>query len=106
MARLQILELPSGINDERPPFALIVDQATEATAKALDIVGQSTASLIQARTVLVFDETVEIPANDTSAYVRESGEWSTMDELRAVVQEEIAKAQAELVDTLNMQARP
>jgi hypothetical protein len=71
MARLQILELPEGAGDERPPFVLVVDQvATERVAP--DLVGSASdrsgwermAAQIGARGVLVFPGTVEIPANE------------------------------------------
>lgn len=70
MARLQILQLPEGVNDERPPFVLIVDQyqpqrylmGLDTDAELVD----EFAGLHQeigARGVLVFHEPVEIPAN-------------------------------------------
>lgn len=85
MARLQILELPEGSSDDRPPFVLVVDQASEDIAKALNLnpstdevvsyatavqrlTGLSIAEQIGARAVLVFEDTIDIPANDTSAY--------------------------------------
>lgn len=64
MARLQILELPSGINDERPPFLLVIDQVTPEMAEAITSAERTSAELIGARTVLVFAETVHIPANE------------------------------------------
>lgn len=81
MARLQILELPEGSSDDRPPFVLIIDQMPkdEAAFDALrrDL-SDDLAQRIGARAVLVFEETVDIPANDVSAY---SGS-STMQELK------------------------
>ncbi|MEV8033875.1 hypothetical protein [Streptomyces sp. NPDC086182] len=96
MARLQILELPEGASDDRPPFVLVIDEATEETAESLNEVGISTAELIGARTVLVFSETVEIPANDTTAYLavgeaEERAEPQRLDE-RAIQAEEKLKA--------------
>jgi hypothetical protein len=67
MARLQILELPSGMDDDRPPFVLVIDEATEDTIESLTPVGISTAELVGARTVMAFRETVHIPANGTPA---------------------------------------
>lgn len=79
MARLQILELPEGADDTRPPFVLVVDQASEAIAKALTpaesedvsyetaikrLTGLSIAEQIGARAVLVFEDTIDIPANE------------------------------------------
>jgi hypothetical protein len=84
MARLQILELPEGSGDDRPPFVLVVDEASEDIAKALTptdsesvshataiqkLTGLSIAEQIGARAVLVFEDTIDIPANDTTAYV-------------------------------------
>jgi hypothetical protein len=81
MARLQILELPEGSGDDQPPFVLVIDQADEATVESLH--RQATghvddpamynpiADQIGARAVLVFEETIDIPANDTTAYLRD-----------------------------------
>jgi hypothetical protein len=75
MARLQILQLPEGVNDERPPFALVVDQHVARRY----IIGldqpepfsefDGIAEKIGARVVLVFEDTIDIPANDTTAYL-------------------------------------
>ncbi|WP_406227331.1 hypothetical protein [Streptomyces anthocyanicus] len=107
MARLQILELPEGSSDDRPPFVPVVDQASEDIAKALNpaesedvsyataikrLTGLSIAEQIGARAVLVFEETIDIPANDTTAYLRDDvtvklGErpiaWPQADETQA-----------------------
>lgn len=69
MARLQILELPEGADDERPPFVLVVDQVDGDAVEAIANAGLTTAELIGARAVLAFEETIEIPANDTTAYL-------------------------------------
>ncbi|MFF8482306.1 hypothetical protein [Streptomyces antibioticus] len=70
MARLQILPLPGGVGDERPPFVLVVDQyqpmryvlgIDQGEPEAADEFA-FTAEQIGARAVLVFAETVEIPA--------------------------------------------
>jgi hypothetical protein len=80
MARLQILELPEGPDDERPPFVLVIDQAEDSIGRSLRRhVGvpeeaeltTNVAHLIGARGVLVFAETIEIPANDVSVEFRE-----------------------------------
>lgn len=67
MARIQILELPEGAGDERPPFVLVVDQVprSEQQYEALrrDIETNDIAAHVGARTVLVFEETIDIPAN-------------------------------------------
>ncbi|MFE0470489.1 hypothetical protein ACFW2V_02585 [Streptomyces sp. NPDC058947] len=74
MARLQILELPEGSNDERPPFILVVDQVptSEAGFDALRRDLGTPGDLLErigARAVLVFEDTIDIPANDTTAYL-------------------------------------
>ncbi|MET9096230.1 hypothetical protein ABZX72_29545 [Streptomyces cyaneofuscatus] len=79
MTRLQILELPMGADDERPPFVLVVDQYTaqrvvtgaRQTAASFVDPMERAAGEIGARGTLVFAETVEIPANDVSAEFRE-----------------------------------
>jgi hypothetical protein len=75
MARLQILELPEGSGDDRPPFVLVVDQYQPrryilgfdqpAPVSEFDGIAEQTG----ARAVLVFEETIDIPANDTTAYL-------------------------------------
>jgi hypothetical protein len=66
MARLQILPLPEGTGDDRPPFALVIDEAAtgpdgELLIKASDFVVAR--EDIGACDVFLFEETVEIPAN-------------------------------------------
>lgn len=70
MARLQILELPEGASDDRPPFVLIVDQyepqryiISPNQPEPMDQFA-GIAEKIGARAVLVFEEAIEIPAND------------------------------------------
>jgi hypothetical protein len=74
MARLQILELPEGSNDDRPPFVLVVDQmpADEPGFEALrrDLTDGNLAERTGARAVLVFEDTIDIPANDTRRYLQ------------------------------------
>lgn len=77
MARLQILELPEGPDDTRPPFVLVVDESAPQRV----IIGmdhgrvrdhwQDAADQIGARGAIVTAETVEIPANDVSVEFRE-----------------------------------
>lgn len=72
MARLQILELPEGAGDDRPPFVLVVDQAMperyilgvgeEPPLSEWERVGQQ----IGAQSVIVTPETIEIPANEVT----------------------------------------
>jgi hypothetical protein len=67
MARLQILELPEGDGDDRPPFVLVVDQVNYDTPDSRSAWLEDWADTLDkmgARTVLVFEETIEIPAND------------------------------------------
>lgn len=76
MARIQILELPAGAADERPPFALVIDQC-QPQRYMLDpdhvdqFVGpfDGVAEQIGARAVLVFAETIDIPDNDVGRQV-------------------------------------
>jgi hypothetical protein len=76
MARLQILELPGG-SDDRPSFVLVIDQADGdllADLAPTDADGHERsrsahlAEQLGARAVLCFHGTIEIPANDTTAY--------------------------------------
>lgn len=69
MARIQILELPEGAGDDRPPFVLVVDQYEPQRYIATGEVKTATpfdgvAGKIGARAVLVFTEPVDIPANE------------------------------------------
>lgn len=59
MARLQILNLPGDGN----PFAVIIDQADDTITEA-DIDWPTVAGRFGARAALVFQGTVDIPAND------------------------------------------
>ncbi|MFD3517718.1 hypothetical protein [Streptomyces sp. NPDC058657] len=69
MTRIQVLELPEGAGDERPPFVLVVDEC----APRRIIIGMDHAPVrdywavaaeqMGARGVVVTAETVEIPAN-------------------------------------------
>lgn len=92
MARLQILELPTIYRDEGPdetPFILVIDQASETTIEAVGMgpkpdepfnpiegarraLGVSVAEQIGARAILVFEETVDVPANDS---LPSSSQW-------------------------------
>jgi hypothetical protein len=69
---LQILELPEGTGDDRPPFVLVVDQHQplryiQGIGEEPQVVDEfvGVAEQIGARAVLVFAETVEIPAAET-----------------------------------------
>ncbi|NED75391.1 hypothetical protein G3I51_24315 [Streptomyces sp. SID9944] len=75
MARLQILELPAGSNDDQPPFLLVIDEYVARRyitgldqpepVSEFDGVAEKTG----ARALLVFEDTIDIPANDTSGYL-------------------------------------
>jgi hypothetical protein len=72
MARLQILQLPAGAGDDRPSFVLVVDETVpQRVVLGPDVpyrdYWQDIAQQIGARAVIVTPETVEIPANDTTA---------------------------------------
>ncbi|MBR8638607.1 hypothetical protein KEF29_03155 [Streptomyces tuirus] len=71
---MQILELPEGSSDDRPPFVLVVDQVDGDAAEAIANAGLTTAELIGARAVLLFEDTIDIPANDTTAYLQQVAE--------------------------------
>lgn len=122
MARLQILELPEGSGDDRPPFVLVIDQASEDIAKTLypqadegasyaaavqRLTSLSLAEQIGARAILVFEETVDIPANevpldsDGNPLFLKMHVEGDFEQFRAQVQDEIRKAQAGLRDAIN-----
>jgi hypothetical protein len=96
MARLQILQLPEGAGDDRPPFALVIDQCegvsldlVEAIESHWKRVGQE----IGAKGTLIFVETVDIPANDITPYVSEAAERAEAAQAdeRAILAEERKK---------------
>lgn len=73
MARLQILELPEGAGDDRPPFILVIDEvAFDNPVYERFVVDEELATglanRVGAQAVLLFEDTIDIPANDTSAY--------------------------------------
>jgi hypothetical protein len=77
MARLQILELPEGSGDDRPPFVLVVDEwdiDSLDTHAMLTAYWDSFGEKIGARGVLFADRTIDIPANDTTAYLSEAAQ--------------------------------
>lgn len=103
MTRLQILELPEGSGDDRPPFVLVIDEAATGPDGELLITSSSFEGIrerIGARAVLVFEETVDIPANevpvDPDGYplrVRVEGDF---EQFREQVQDEGRKASERL----------
>lgn len=80
MARLQILELPEGSGDDRPPFVLVIDQCQpQRVVLGLDSTWQDhwqlLADKIGARGVIVTPDTIDIPANDlTLTHVQEAAD--------------------------------
>lgn len=69
MARLQILELPEGADDDRPPFILVVDQCAPqriplGASTSWGDYWQDIADKIGASTAIVTAETIDIPANE------------------------------------------
>ncbi|WP_330449785.1 hypothetical protein [Streptomyces anulatus] len=106
MARLQILELPEGTGDDRPPFVLVVDQCQpQRIALGIDSTWQDhwqqLADKIGARGVIVTPGTIGIPANDTTAFAQPSATALHLDdhEVRADLAA-AAKDQAEAIDAL------
>lgn len=106
MARLQILELPEGADDVRPPFVLVVDQCMpQRIALGQDATyrnyWQDLAQQIGARGVIVTPETVDIPANEIT--LTEAAEGNVvrirvepdLTGFREQVMTEVARAQAD-----------
>lgn len=94
MARLQILELPEGGSDDRPPFVLVVDQCEGVSLELVEAIEnhwKHVGEQIGARGTLIFVETVDIPANDTSPASAQweltvdgrPATWARVDESRA-----------------------
>ncbi|MFJ7895890.1 hypothetical protein [Streptomyces anthocyanicus] len=75
MARLQILELPEGNSDDRPPFVLVIDQAGEDSLFITDgpDIWPGFKNDTGCQHVIVTTETIDIPANDTSGYLTPTG---------------------------------
>lgn len=106
MARLQILELPEGSGDDRPPFVLVVDEYVPQRyvlgpdqPEPVDQFERITEK-IGARAVLVFEETIDIPGNDVpvdpDGYPLKFRIEPDFETFREQVQDEIRKTQAEL----------
>ncbi|WP_329215259.1 hypothetical protein OG352_06435 [Streptomyces sp. NBC_01485] len=108
MARIQILELPTIYRDEGPdetPYILVIDgwdilSFDENTM--LNDYWDAFAKKIGARGVLFTDRTVDIPANETPVdpdgyplKIRIEGDF---EQFREQVQDEITKAQNEILD--------
>ncbi|MFD7705695.1 hypothetical protein [Streptomyces sp. NPDC059786] len=111
MARLQILELPEGSGDDRPPFVLVVDEmpADEPSFEALrrDLTDGNLAARTGARAILVFEDTIDIPANEVpvepDGYPLTFRVEGDFEQFREQVQEEIRKAQGEVTRSLSKQ---
>lgn len=109
MPRLQILELPEGVDDDRPPFVLVIDEYTAPQPDTSDVEAADslTAQLengflekIGARGVLIFPDTIDIPANqipvDPDGHplkLRIEGDFTT---LRQQAEEEVMHAQSKI----------
>ncbi|MFE9777713.1 hypothetical protein ACFYPA_06100 [Streptomyces sp. NPDC005775] len=109
MARLQILELPEGSGDDRPPFVLVIDQyegvevPPGAAQESRLLRYQGMAEQIGARAVLIFDDTINIPANEITLSDATDGNVirirvePDLDGFTETVMTEVAKAQAEVI---------
>ncbi|WP_328439364.1 hypothetical protein OHA71_23790 [Streptomyces sp. NBC_00444] len=101
MPRIQILELPYDSKTDQQPFAVIVDQVE--TAEAADRLREdfgdtNVAEALGARQVLVFQDTIDIPANevplDPDGYpvrVHVEGDFA---QFRDQLEEQVRSAQA------------
>lgn len=112
MARLQILELPEGAGDDRPPFVLVVDECQpQRIVVGIDSTWQDhwqqLADQVGARGVIVTPDTIDIPANDlTLTHVQEAADGNVirlrvepdLEGFTETVMTEVAKAQAEVMD--------
>jgi hypothetical protein len=107
VARLQILELPEGNGDDRPPFVLVVDEvpsdAVALNAICRDLFAEGDlAERIGARAVLVFEDAVDIPANEVPVDADGNPIFLKMhvegdfEQFREQVQDEIRKAQVDV----------
>jgi hypothetical protein len=68
VARLQILQLPEGAGDDRPPYLLIVDELPTGDEQLdmlrRDLADNDITARVGARGALCFEGTVTVPAND------------------------------------------
>ncbi|KOT94485.1 hypothetical protein ADK70_12460 [Streptomyces rimosus subsp. pseudoverticillatus] len=98
MARIQILELPTislGDDAYETPFAVIVDQCSSVpdVNGVLNVSWERFAKNVGARALMVTPDTVEIPANEVPVN-------PGFEQFREQVQQEIAKAQADMMNSL------
>ncbi|MFJ9979686.1 hypothetical protein [Streptomyces cyaneofuscatus] len=68
MPRLQVLQLPEGTGEDSPPFVLVIDQIPVGSPLHMRAAGDrdlscSMAARTGARTTLLFQDTIDIPAN-------------------------------------------
>jgi flagellar motor protein MotB len=109
MARIQILELPMidrGDDGMETPFVVIIDSVSDP-----DSMHENLARLpglreaLGARAVLIFEEPVEIPANevpvDPDGYPLKIHVEGDFEQFREQVQDEIRKAQAKIIQVVN-----
>ncbi|WP_330172965.1 hypothetical protein OG875_04800 [Streptomyces sp. NBC_01498] len=111
MARIQVLELPEGAGDDRPPFVLVVDETSYPTVEGYQAAVTWWAKLaigIGAKGCIVTDDTIGIPANDlTLTHMQEAADGNVvrlrvepdLEGFTETVMNEVAKAQAEVMDT-------
>lgn len=117
MARLQVLELPEGTGDDRPPFVLVVDETSYPTVEAHQAAEgwwKQLAQQVGAQGCIVTDDTIDIPANDlTLTHIQEAADGNVvrlrvepdLDGFTEKVWTEAAKLQADVIDAVR-QARP
>lgn len=117
MARLQILELPEGADDDRPPFILVIDEyvpqryitAGGSEFKARDPF-EGVAEKIGARAVLVFEESIEIPANeatiDSDDYPLRVDIGGNFEPFRQQVEQEVLEARDKITRAVQEGHRP
>jgi len=114
MARLQILELPTierPDGTEETPFVLVIDQyeypryVLGADQEVPVFEWDGVAEKIGARQILVFAETVDIPANevpvDPDGYPLKIRVEPDLEQFREQVEEEIRDAQGKLTRALD-----
>ncbi|MDX2550099.1 hypothetical protein [Streptomyces stelliscabiei] len=101
MARLQILELPEGTGDDRPPFVLVVDQITEDEGEAFFQSQEATngfAAKVGARAVVAFHKvTIDLPANEAVPVDPVEGDAQTGELIHAHEQTRLALCDALLL---------
>ncbi|MEU3903308.1 hypothetical protein AB0F20_05765 [Streptomyces goshikiensis] len=112
MARIQILELPEGADDERPPFIIVVDEWDYESIEGHDLLAahwDAFGQKVGARGVLFAECTIDIPANEITLgpdgypiKLRFEGDFQ---QLREQVRDEVTQAQASLANALRTSRR-